>query len=142
VNEYFGWYDSTSTPTPRPPTTTEELGPFLDSIHATYPRLPLVVTEYGAEGSRSGPREQKGSLQFQTDFTRRHLAIHASKRYVNGSIVWALKDFRVEPNWLGGSPREWATPPWHNKSVIDETGVRKPVFRAMQRSWRRTKPLR
>ena len=142
VNEYFGWYDSISTPTPRPPSRTDELGPFLDSIHRTYPRLPLVITEYGAEGTRPGPRTQKGSLEFQTDFTRQHQAIHASKRYVNGSIVWALKDFRVEPNWLGGAPREWATPPWHNKSLIEETGVRKPVFRAMQRSWRRTKPLR
>jgi beta-glucuronidase len=61
---------------------------------------------------------------------------------VNGSIAWALRDFRVEPGWLGGAPREWATPPWHNKSLIDESGKAKPVFRVMQRSWRRTRPLR
>jgi beta-glucuronidase len=140
VNEYFGWYDSVATN--RGPTTTQELGPFLDSIHKTYPRLPLLVTEYGAEASRSGPPQQPGTFEFQSDFARRHLAIHASKRYVNGSIYWALKDFRVEPGWLGGAPREYGTPPWHNKSLIDESGAKKPVFSVLQRIYRRTKPLR
>src|SRR5215211_4187324 len=140
VNEYFGWYDSNSSE--GPPSRTDQLGAFLDSVHRTYPRMPLVLTEYGAEASRSGPREQKGTFEFQTDFMRRHLAIHASKRYINGSIAWALKDFRVDPSWLGGAPREYATPPWHNKSLIDESGARKPAFVVMQRLWRRTKPLR
>jgi beta-glucuronidase len=142
VNEYFGWYDSYSVKAPREPARTEELGPFLDQVHRAYPRTPLFITEYGAEASRSGPVEQKGSFEFQTAFMRQHLAIHASKPYVNGSIAWALRDFRVEPGWLGGAPREWATPPWHNKSLIDESGKPKPVFRVMQRSWRRTRPLR
>ena len=140
VNEYFGWYDSNSSE--GPPSRTDQLGAFLDSVHRTYPRMPLVLTEYGAEASRSGPREQKGTFEFQTDFMRQHLAIHASKRYINGSIAWALKDFRVDPSWLGGAPREYATPPWHNKSLIDESGARKPAFVVMQRLWRRTKPLR
>jgi beta-glucuronidase len=140
VNEYFGWYDSVATD--RGPTTTAELGPFLDSIHKTYPRLPLVITEFGSEASRSGPVTQPGSFEFQSRYARQHLAIHASKRYINGSIYWALKDFRVDPSWLGGAPRDWATPPWHNKSVIDESGAKKPAFTVLQRSFRRTKPLR
>jgi beta-glucuronidase len=142
VNEYFGWYDSYSLAKPREPARIEELGPFLDQVHRTYPRTPLFITEYGAEGSRSGPVDQKGTLEFQTEFMRRHHAIHASKRYINGSIAWALKDFRVEPGWLGGAPREWATPPWHNKSLIDESGSPKPVFDLMRRLWRRTRQLR
>ena len=137
VNEYFGWYDSTITN--RPPSRTDELGPFLDSIHKTYPRIPLVITEYGAEASRSGPVTQRGSFEFQSRYARQHLAIHASKRYVNGSIYWALKDFRVDPNWTGGAPRDWATPPWHNKSLIDESGSLKPVYKVMQRAWGRTR---
>jgi beta-glucuronidase len=140
VNEYFGWYDSVSIP--RGPTTTEELPGYLDAVHKAYPRTPLVITEYGAEASRSGPVTQRGTYEFQTDFMRKHLAIHASKRYVNGSIAWALKDFRVTPEWLGGAPAAYGTPPWHNKSLIEETGAPKPVFGAMKRAWRRTKPLR
>ena len=73
---------------------------------------------------------------------RRHLQIHASKRYINGSISWALKDFRVTPEWLGGAPAAWGTPPWHNKSMIEETGKPKPAFKAMKRMWRKTKALR
>ena len=45
---------------------------------------------------------------------------------MNGSIAWALKDFRVTPEWLGGAPAAWGTPPWHNKSLIEETGKPKP----------------
>jgi beta-glucuronidase len=142
VNEYFGWYESVLASMDRPPSRTDELSAFLDQIHAAYPNKPLVVTEYGAEATRSGPREQKGTFEFQNDFMRQHLAIHASKRYVNGSIAWALRDFRVEPTWLGGAPREYATPPWHNKSLVEEWNAPKPVFRLMQSRWRRTRPLR
>jgi beta-glucuronidase len=140
INEYFGWYDSVSIP--RGPTTTEELPAYLDSVHKAYPKTPLVITEYGAEASRHGPVTQRGSYEFQTDYMKKHLAIHASKKYVNGSIAWALKDFRVTPEWLGGAPAAWGTPPWHNKSLIEETGKPKPVFSAMKKAWRKTKPLK
>ena len=61
---------------------------------------------------------------------------------MNPSIVWALRDFRVEPTWTGGAPAAYATPPWHNKSLIDETNRRKPVYFALKKRWRHTKPLR
>ena len=70
-----------------------------------------------------------------------HLAIHSSKRYVNGSIHWALRDFRVSQNWQGGAPDAYATPPWLNKGLLEETNRRKPVFPAVARIFRRTKPL-
>ena len=60
---------------------------------------------------------------------------------MNGSIHWALRDFRVHQTWQGGAPPEYATPPWHNKSLIEETNVRKPAFLAVARVFRRTKPL-
>jgi beta-glucuronidase len=142
VNEYFGWYDSYSLAKPRDPARTEELGAYLDQVHRAYPRTPLFITEFGAEGSRSGPENQKGTLEFQSRYMREHHAIHASKPYINGSIAWALRDFRVEPGWTGGAPHEWATPPWHNKSLIDESGRPKPVFGVMQRAWRRVRQLR
>ena len=69
--------------------------------------------------------------------------MHASKPYVYGSIHWALRDFRVDPTWQGGAPADWATPPWHNKSLIEETN--QPVSRSSGPSsklWRKTRPLR
>jgi beta-glucuronidase len=142
VNEYFGWYDSVRQDIQRPPSTTAELGPFLDELHAANPDLPLFITEYGAEAARSGPVRQRGSYEFQRRYMLDHLAIHASKPYVNGSIAWALRDFRVEPGWQGGAPREWSTPPWHNKSLIEEWNGRKPAYFALRSRWRRTRALR
>jgi beta-glucuronidase len=142
INEYFGWYRSVRGDDPaHPDSTVQELPAFLDAVHAANPNLPLVVTEFGAEGARSGPAEQRGTYEFQQRFTLEHLAVHASKRYVNGSIHWALRDFRVHPNWLGGAPPEWATPPWHNKSLIEESGGRKPAYFDMRQRWRRTRAL-
>jgi beta-glucuronidase len=142
VNDYFGWYRSVIDNRPDlPPSTTADLSSFLDQVHVANPDLPLVITEFGAEASRSGPVEQKGTYEFQRKFVLDHLAIHSSKRFVNGSIHWALRDFRVHPTWQGGAPDEYATPPWHNKSLIEENNHRKPVFLAVAKIFRRTKPL-
>jgi beta-glucuronidase len=142
VNEYFGWYDSYKADLVRGPSTVDELGPYLDEIHAANPNLPLMVTEFGAEAIRSGPVEQPGSFEFQSKFAIDHLRVHASKPYVAGSIWWALRDFRVDPTWLGGAPPAWGSPPWHNKSLIDETDARKPIFGELKKRFRKTRTLR
>lgn len=142
VNEYFGWYDSVKADVQRPPSRLDELPGYLDALHAANPSLPLVITEFGAEGSRRGPPEQPGSEEFQQRFVRDHLAVHASKPYVYGSIHWALRDFRVDPTWTGGAPPDWATPPWHNKSLVNEDNGRKLVYFDVRKLWRKTRPLR
>ena len=59
-----------------------------------------------------------------------------------GWLERALKDFRVDPTWTGGAPAAWGTPPWHNKSLIEQTGQPKPVFFAVKSRWSRTRPFR
>jgi beta-glucuronidase len=143
VNEYFGWYRSVAENLPaQPSTTSADLSGYLDAVHAANPDLPLVITEFGAEGSRYGSVDQKGTYEFQRRYVLDHLAIHASKPFVNGSIHWALRDFRVHQTWQGGAPAEYSTPPWHNKSLIEENNHRKPVFVAVAKLYRHTKPLR
>ena len=142
VNDYFGWYRSVIENRPDLPwSTTADLSGYLDQVHAANPDLPLVITEFGAEATRSGPVEQKGTYEFQRRFAMDHLAIHGSKRFVNGSIYWALRDFRVHQTWQGGAPDEYAQPPWHNKSLIEQDNTRKPVFLDVAGLYRRTKPL-
>ena len=136
INEYFGWYDSYKADLVRPPTTTSELSGWLDEVHAANPNLPLMITEFGAESSRDGPVSQPGSRQFQSRFVVKHLRIHASKPFVAGSIHWALRDFRVDPTWTGGAPSDWSTPPWNNKSLIEESNERKPVYYELRKRWR------
>jgi hypothetical protein len=71
---------------------------------------------------------------------RGHLAAHDSRPFVNGSIVWALRDFRVHPAWAGGNPVP--NPPWNNKGLLEEGGTPKPAFHEMQRLFHATPPLR
>ena len=142
VNEYFGWYRSVIENRPDlPATTTADLSGYLDQLHAANPDLPLLITEFGAEATRSGPVEQKGTFEFQRKFVMDHLAIHKTKRFVNGSIHWALRDFRIHQTWQGGAPEEYAQPPWHNKSLLEENNQRKPAFLSVARMFRREKPL-
>jgi beta-glucuronidase len=140
INEYFGWYKDSAFGYRA--TTTSDLGPFLDQVHNSYPRLPLFVTEYGAESTGNGAETQRGTFQFQQKYLRDHVAIHASKPYVNGSIIWILKDFRVLPGWTGGNDRARSTPPWNNKGLIDQFGAPKPAFSSVGALFRATKPLR
>jgi len=69
-----------------------------------------------------------------------HINIHSSRPFVNGSILWALRDFRVHPTWGGGNPKP--NPPWNNKGPIDENGVTKPLWPIVQRNFRATRPFR
>ena len=140
VNEYFGWYKDSAAGYPA--TKTSDLGPFLDQLHASFPRLPLFITEFGAEATRSGSEGQRGTFEFQRRYLLDQLAVHASKPYVNGSIIWLLKDFRVVPNWRGGNDPAYATPPWNNKGLIDESGALKPSFGAIANAFHGTRPLR
>jgi len=136
-NEYFGWYRASNTGRP---SKTSELSPFLDRLHSQYPGKPIFVTEYGAESNRVGPETELGTFSFQNRWTLDHLRIHASKPYVGGSILWALRDFRVHPTWAGGNPKP--NPPWNNKGLIDESGATKPVYSLVGREFRATRPLR
>jgi beta-glucuronidase len=142
INEYFGWYDSYKADLVRPATTTAELSGYLEQIHAANPNKPLMITEFGAESARDGPASQPGSRQYQTRYVLQHLRIHGSKDFVAGSIHWALRDFRVDPTWTGGAPRDWSTPPWNNKSLIEEFNERKPVYFELRKRWRPARAFR
>ena len=59
----------------------------------------------GAEANRDGPFDEKGTYSFQRQLVEDHLAVYDSKPFVNGALVWALRDFRVRPEWDGGNPK-------------------------------------
>ena len=132
VNTYFGWY-----PGPVGQTADyEQLSAFLDQIRGCYPSKPLMVTEFGAEGNRSGPPEEKGTFEFQANYVNATLAVFNSKPYLAGATYWTLQEFRVRPNYTGGNPRGEA--PWHQKGPLDRNGARKPIFGLLQQSYTQT----
>lgn len=136
LNSYFGWY-------PGPAGSLADrsgLRPFLHLMHHYYPRSALFVTEFGAEANRDGPIDEKGSYTFQQDLLGYHLDAYDADPYVNGAIVWILRDFRVQPGWNGGNPKP--SPPVLKKGLVDEFGNKKPAFFDLAARFHATRPLR
>ncbi len=121
-NDYFGWFDAGGGATD----DRDELGPFLDSLRACYPTKALFVTEFGFEGNRSGPVEERGTYQFQVNSAVYHLNMFATKHWLSGAMYFALQDFAARPGWGGGDP--FPDPPWVQKGLITNTGQPKPAF--------------
>jgi beta-glucuronidase len=130
VNDYFGWY-------PGPQGSIGDrngLAPYLQRLHDDYPTQALFVTEFGAEANRDGPVTEKGTYAFQQDFLTYHINVFDTKPFINGELVWILKDFRVKPGYNGGDPIP--APPLNQKGLVDPSGARKPAFEVVQRLFR------
>jgi beta-glucuronidase len=126
-NDYFGWFDAGGGGTDDP----DELSPFLDFLHGCYPSKPLMITEFGFEGSQNGPPEQRGTYQYQTDQAAFHLGVFASKPYIAAAMWFALQDFPARPGWSGGDP--FPHPPFVEKGEIDLQGNPvQPLFSTIQ----------
>jgi beta-glucuronidase len=135
INEYFGWYVG-----PDGQIADQSLlSDYLDQMRKCYPGKAIFVTEFGAEANRDGPREEKGSFQFQEDFINFHLNVFNSKPWLSGALYWALQEFKVRPNWDGGNPRP--NSPLHEKGVITYGGAFKPGYYDLQASFRATKQV-
>jgi beta-glucuronidase len=131
-NDYFGWFGAGGGTTD----DRDALSPFLDSLHACYPNKALMVTEFGFEGNRNGPVEERGTYQFQADAAQFHLNVFASKPYLSGAIWFAMQNFAARPGWTGGSPQ--GDPPWVEKGEIDQNGNPTPLFPLIQSIFRST----
>jgi beta-glucuronidase len=135
LNCYFGWY-------PGPGGQVDDrsaLGPYLDLVHGYYPTKALFVTEFGAEANRDGPFDEKGTYSFQRQLIEDHIATYDSRPFVNGALVWALRDFRVRPGWDGGNPKPHS--PLNQKGLMDQNGVPKPSFAAVTRMFHEIAPI-
>ena len=132
INDYFGWY-------PGPGGQLADrtfLSEYLDGVRACYRDHAIMVTETGAEANRDGPVEEKGTYQFQQEYVNYHYNVYNSKPWLSGALYWALKEFRVRPEWEGGNPRP--QPPIHQKGVVAYDGTRKPAYFDLQRLFRAT----
>ena len=122
VNEYIGWFDAGGGSTD----DRDVLGPWLDGLRACYPTKPLMVTEFGFEGNRHGPVEERGTYEFQADNANFHLGVFASKPWLSGALWFAMQTFAAHPGWGGGDP--FPDPPWVQKGAYDQYGQPTPLF--------------
>ncbi|MGH2915522.1 MAG: glycoside hydrolase family 2 protein [Solirubrobacteraceae bacterium] len=126
-NDYFGWFSAGGGSTD----DHDALSPFLDSLHACYPNKALMITEFGFEGNRTGPVEERGTYQFQTAAAAFHLGVFASKPYISGAMWFLLQNFATRPGWGGGDPLP--DPPFVQKGAIDLYGDPvQPLFDTLQ----------
>jgi beta-glucuronidase len=128
LNEYLGWYGG----------KTSELPGDLAKVHRRFPHQALVVTEFGAEANRSGPASRKGTYAFQQRFLASHLSVFNQTRFLNGALVWVLRDFAVRPGWTGGNPHP--RPPILFKGLFNQNGSPKPAAATVKRSFARALP--
>jgi beta-glucuronidase len=96
----------------------------------------VFVTEFGFEGNRHGPVDERGTYENQSNATAFHLGVFASKPWLSGAIYFALQDFAARPGWGGGNP--WPDPPFVQKGMVDLGGNPRPVFGVVQSIYRGT----
>jgi beta-glucuronidase len=130
VNDYFGWYAGPQNSI----IDRNALSAYLQRVHDDYPSQALFITEFGAESNRAGLSTEKGTYQFQQDYLTYHLNVFATKPFINGALVWILKDFHVKPGYTGGNPRP--SSPLNQKGLVDPDGVRKPAFDTVRKLFR------
>jgi beta-glucuronidase len=135
-NDYFGWFDSGGGTDDDP----DALSPFLDSLHACYPSKGLMITEFGFEGNRDGPVEERGTYAYQAATAAFHLSVFASKPYLSAAMWFAMQDFAARPGWGGGDPLP--DPPFVQKGPIDINGnPREPLFATLQSIYTQTQQI-
>jgi beta-glucuronidase len=131
VNSYFGWYPG------KPGHSTADLralGPYLDRMRAMYPNSGLVLTEFGAEATLTGPATDKQTYAFQEVYTRDVLGAVRAAPTLSGAIYWTLREFAVKPAWDGGAGIPGADrDAIHHKGLITYDGRRKPAYDVLAR---------
>jgi len=140
VNSYFGWYPG------KPGHSTADirsLPPYLKSMRAMYPNSGLVLTEFGAEATMTGPATEKQTYAFQQVYTRDVLAAVKAAPTLSGAIYWTLREFAVKPSWDGGAQLSTADrDAIHHKGLITYDGRPKPAYEVLRRDIRATAVVR
>jgi beta-glucuronidase len=136
VNEYYGWFDAGAGVT----NDRDRLSSFLDEYRACYPNKGLFVTEFGFDGNRHGPVEERGTYEFQSNSIAYHLGVFARKPWLSGAIYWTLQDWAAAPGWSGGNPL--GRPPFVEKGLVDIYGNDKPGFPLVSAIYHATRQVR
>ena len=134
INDYFGWYAGPSGQI----ADVSVLADYLAEEHACYGKQAILVSEFGAEANRSGPVDERGTYEFQSQFITTQLAQIDATPWLSGAIYWALEDFLVRPGWTGGNP--YPSPPIFRKGLFDIDGNPKPAaLRGQQAAFEATR---
>ncbi len=138
VTDYIGWYERPLDGAPAQAALARER---IAKLRGLFPDKPLVVTELGAAGSARIAAGQFGSLGFQARLLARRVRQLRGEPGVSGVIVWALRDYALRPDFVGGSvnlrvPGLTLAPGLNEKGLYDFAGRPKPSLAAVRAALR------
>lgn len=124
LNLYYGWYIP---------------GTFLNSIrfsifHFFFPKRPVGLSEYGAEGMPNihseHPRRFDNSEEYQAIYHEKMLKIIGKRPYIWGTHVWNMFDFGANARNQGGDPGKN-----HKGLVTFDREIKKDAFYIYKAYW-------
>jgi Glycosyl hydrolases family 2, TIM barrel domain/Glycosyl hydrolases family 2 len=137
MTDYVGWYDDADRDAAGQAAVTEAR---LARLRRRFPGKPLVITELGAAGSDRSAPAAFGGRRFQADLLARRLRALGDDPRLSGTIVWALRDYALRPDFRGGSvllrrPGLKLRPGLNEKGLYDYAGRPKPALAAVRRAF-------
>jgi beta-glucuronidase len=140
INSYFGWYPGKAN---HSTADIKSLGPYLKKMRAMYPNAGLVLTEFGAESTMTGPATEKQTYAFQSVYTHDVLKAVAAAPTISGAIYWTMREFAIKPKWDGGAQLRGADrDSIHHKGLITYDGRPKPAWNVLRDNIRATPLVR
>jgi len=94
-NHYFGWYGG----------DTSMNGPWFDNFHATFPNIPIGVSEYGCEALNwhtSDPQQGDYTEEYQAYYHEELIKQLFTRPYIWATHVWNMYDFGADSRNEGG----------------------------------------
>lgn len=89
-NLYNGWYSK----------TFEDFGIFIDDQRRRYPKRPLIISEYGANGDQRlhsrQPRRFDSTIEYQRMFHESYISQFRTRPFILGTALWNQFDFAAE----------------------------------------------
>lgn len=136
LTDYIGWYEGPASARGQLELASERVA----RLRAIFPDKPLVVTELGAVGSARVTDGAFGSLEFQARLLARRIRGLAREPGLSGTIVWALRDYALRPDFVGGSialrrPSLDLAPGINEKGLYDFAGNPKPALAAVREAF-------
>ena len=123
-NLYYGWYTG----------RVEDMSEWIDRFRAANPKVPLSISEYGAEGivryHSSDPRPGDYSEDYQALYHERAWSILEERPYLWATYVWNMFDFASAMRDEGGVRGR------NNKGLVTyDRKIRKDAFYFYKAQW-------
>jgi hypothetical protein len=139
LTNYVGWYESTYASQAG---IARVVRSKVASLRRAFPRRAIVVTEFGAEAGWRNPSLRPGGYGFQARLLATHIRTYRDIPALSGMLVWALDDFAVSPQFLGGSikrlvPGIRLVRGLNQKGLFSYSGRPKPAAAVVSRAFAR-----